>query len=381
MKSLLFLFLISSCMSTQPSGTGQNSRPQNETQPVSATTVDQGAVATGVKPPLRGLICRGYDRIDVTGGSDDAMMKITNGVVVQLNWKDIQTRENGPIVRNNKLDEAIQWSRNFTKKYGVEMPIKLRLYCGINSPDWLMNKNYFTAKGEKIPKFWEPEYIQAFADVQAKLAAIYDDVPEVREVVDGGTGIISAESFIRPFSNAPARMKAAQMLLKEGYTKEKDANAIYQSFESMRPWKKTLVSVAFSPYQYLDKSGRSYETATGVFPFIDKFISIFGDRAVIGNNGLRTVEGRHGEDFEEGGERYALFNYFKKLHSNGVKVYFQTATTERGGGDLRATIEDGIKYGAIYIELPTRPREYAKLLDGNIESLKKKVLENYKARN
>lgn len=378
MKPLLLLFFLGSCFSTQSTNTGGSSsnNSQNHTE-VSAPSNESGNHAVS-KKPLLGLVCRDFDRIDVTGGSDDAVMKITNGVIVQLQWKDIQPQESGPIVRNNKLDQAIEWSRKFTSKYGVDMPVKVRLYCGIYSPDWLINKSYFQVKGEKIPKWWEPVFMNAFADVQAKLAAIYDNVPEVSEVVDGATGITTAENFIRPFSNRPAGQKGAQLILKEGYTKEKDAKAIYQSYESMRPWKNTMISVCFSSYQYIDQSGRAYETAQGTFPFIDKFVKMFGAQAVIGNNGLRTTSGRNGEDFDEGGERFQLYNYFKKLHQNNVKVYFQTASTKRGGGDLKATIEDGIKYGAIYIELPTRPREYKELLDGNLESLKKRVIANYR---
>lgn len=378
MKSLLFLFLISSCLSTQSAKTEEGDLNQNTTVSTPSAEV-KNETAAGLKAPLRGLVCRDFDRIDIIGGSDDDIMKITNGVIVQVYWKDIQPTENGPVVRNNKVDKAIEWSRKFKAKYGISMPIKVRLYCGIYAPDWLINKSYFMARDEKIPKYWDPVFINAFADIQSKLAAIYDEVPEIREVVNGGTGITTAENFIRPFSNRPGGQKVAQLILSEGYTKEKDANAIYKSYEAMKPWKNTLISVCFSSYQYLDNSGRAYETAAGTFPFIDKFVKMFGSQAVIGNNGLRTTEGRHGEDFEVGGERYQLYNYFKKLHQNGVKIYFQTASTKRGGGDLSALIEEGIKYGAIYIELPTKPSEYRQLLNGNIEKLSKRVAENYKA--
>jgi hypothetical protein len=109
------------------------------------------------------------------------------------------------------------------------------------------------------------------------------------------------------------------------------------------------------------------------------FVNKLGKQAIVGNNGLRTTSGRHGEDFAEGGERYKLYNYFKKMHDEyGVKIYFQTSTTKRSGSSLSPVIEDGIKYGAEYIELPTAPREYREMLGNDLESLNQKVRSNKK---
>jgi len=391
MKRLLFfLLLFSSCSPAQkgpqrngknPDKVRRNSNPPvndpNQVQTSPAPEINTSVQSDGdLKEPLRGLVCRDFDRIDA-GGSDDDMMKITNGVIIQLYWADIQPQENGPIVRDNRLDKALEWVRKFKAKYGVDIPIKVRLYCGLHSPSWLINKGSFTIKDEKIPKYWEPYFISAFADVQQKLAAIYDNVPEIREVVDGATGLNSAENFIRPFGDKGAKQMAGNIFLRAGYTKDKDSIAIVKSYDAMKAWKHTLISVCYSAYQYLDSRGNAYETADGTVPFINMFVNEFGKQAVIGNNGLRTTAGKHGEDFAEGGERYKLFNYFKKLHQEkGVKVYFQTSTAERAGGDLAPVIEDGIKYGALYIELPTSPKQYRTLLGNNLESLNKNLKNN-----
>jgi hypothetical protein len=54
---------------------------------------------------------------------------------------------------------------------------------------------------------------------------------------------------------------------------------------------------------------------------------------------------------------YTLANHFKKIHEQGVKIYFQTAKDERIG-NLQQAIEEGASYGASYIELPGAPRNY-----------------------
>lgn len=311
-----------------------------------------------LKQPITGLACRDFGRIQ---NADDDVMKNISAIIVQLNWSDIQPKENGPIERNNDLDKAIKWVQSFKAKYGVDIGLKVRLYCGFHSPDWLINKvGYFDAKGERIPKFWKPEFINAFTDVQSKLAAIYDNVPEVREVVDGGTSVTTAEALIRPFKEkeSPKMQMVSTMFLNAGYSAEADSIAIVKSFDAMKAWKKTLVSVCFSNWKTLDKRGNVSGDISSTFGFIKIFTSKFGKQAVIGNNGLRPGMGKHGERWQEGGDMYALYNYFKKVHDDqGVQIYFQTASDQRIG-DLQEAIKDGIGYGASYIELPGAPRDY-----------------------
>jgi len=329
------------------------------------------------KRPVTGLVCRDFDRIKQ---GDEEIMKQMGGIVVQLYWKDIQPEEDGPVKKNNDLDAAINWVRDFKTKYGVNLGIKIRLYCGVYSPDWLFKKVGFVnleQRQEKIPKFWTGEYIKAFAGVQAKLAAMYDDVPEVREVVDGATGSTTAEAFIRPF--AERRTDAVQAFLRSGYTTEADEKAIRASFDAMKAWKKTLVSVCFSNFKKLNSDGTVDEDIDHTIDFVNEFINEFGKQAVVGNNGLRPATGHHGQHWQEGGDMYALANYFKKLHeSKDAKIYFQTAKDERIG-NLQQAIEDGISYGASYIELPSAPRNYTQDLPlAQMPGMNKKLQANAK---
>lgn len=310
-----------------------------------------------LKPPITGLACRDFGRIQ---SADDDVMKNINAIIVQLNWNEIQPQENGAIVRDNDLDKAIKWVQSFKAKHGVDIALKVRLYCGFHSPDWLLKKaGYLEARGERIPKFWKPDFITAFADVQSKLAAIYDNVPEVREVVDGGTSLTTAEALIRPFKESPKAQMIANAFLNAGYSAEADSVAIVKSFDAMKVWKKTLVSVCFSNWKTVDKNGNTSADVSRTFGFVKIFVSKFGKQAVIGNNGLRPGMGsKHGERWQEGGDMYALYNYFKKVHDEqGVQIYFQTASDQRIG-DLQQAIKDGIAYGASYIELPGAPRDY-----------------------
>ena len=126
----------------------------------------------------------------------------------------------------------------------------------------------------------------------------------------------------------------------------------------MKVWKKTLVSVCFSDWKTIDKNGEASEDISRTIGFMHTFVNKFGKQAVVGNNGLRPGTGHHGERWQEGGDMFTLYNYFKKIHDEqGVEVYFQTAKDERIG-NLSDAIKDGIGYGAAYIELPGTPRAY-----------------------
>src|SRR5579885_2933545 len=84
-----------------------------------------------LKDPLYGLACRDFKRIQ---SGDEDVMKNIHTIIVQLYWSDIQPREGGPIERNNAVDNALDWVRSFNKKYGTDIGLKIRLYCGARSP-------------------------------------------------------------------------------------------------------------------------------------------------------------------------------------------------------------------------------------------------------
>ena len=91
----------------------------------------------------------------------------------------------------------------------LKLNLKIRLYCGIYTPEWVKEKaGTFTmykggmGKGAsptsfQVAKFWKPEFLQAYSNIQSKLAAAYDNIPEITEAVNSGTGITYAEAMIR----------------------------------------------------------------------------------------------------------------------------------------------------------------------------------------
>lgn len=330
------------------------------------------------KEPLYGLAVRDFKRIK---SGDDDVIKNMHTIIVQLNWSDIQLTENGPIERDNALDKAIKWVTEFNEKYGADIGLKVRLYSGMNSPQWIKEKaGFFTIKEYTFPRFWEEDFIQAFAAVHVKLAAIYDDVPLVREIVNGGTSSKTAESFIRPFGKSENLRMVNSIYKKAGYTAEADSIAIVRSYDAMKAWKKTLISVCFSDWKTLDANGNVVEDVSRTLPFIRMFADKFGKQAVLGNNGLRPGEtGHHGDRWQEGGDMHTIYNYLKKIHDEeGIQIYFQTAKDDRIG-NLQDAIKSGIAYGASYIELPGAPRNYIEDLPLRLmDDINKKLKENLK---
>ena len=64
------------------------------------------------------------------------MLDVVHAYVVKVNWADLQPQPNGPIAADNAIDKAIARVRQSDYKQ-VGMALKLRVFAGINAPDWV----------------------------------------------------------------------------------------------------------------------------------------------------------------------------------------------------------------------------------------------------
>ena len=146
-----------------------------------------------LKPVLQGLLDRDGEP------PSQYIPTAVRGWVVKVDWKDLQPAQNGPIAADNTIDRAVAAAR----KLGVGL--KLRIYAGTAAPDWAKALgggpvSVVDPQGKEpgtIPRFWTGDFGKAYGDLQAKLAAKYDDVPEVREVVVSRCTTFFAEPFLR----------------------------------------------------------------------------------------------------------------------------------------------------------------------------------------
>lgn len=338
------------------------------------STVNDAADTSSLKPQAAGFAFRDFELVD-TNNTDIDLLKIVNTIVVKVYWQDIQPQENGPLVHPNAIDNALNYVRTMNAKNpGMNLCLKVRLYCGIAAPQWLKNKaGTFTlqsmAGNADCVKFWDPVCITAYADIQKKMAEAYDNIPEIRDIVNSGTGSSTAEGMIRNAGKSGAHKQNAMSYLQAGYTTSKDIDAIKKSIDAMKVWKHTRISMAFSSFALISNNNIGDDVNISL-QLLDYFVNTLGKQAVPGNNGLRDdASGTNAEKWAEGGANDKIYDRmqedFKTKHTG---VYFQTAVLARIG-DINKAMEQGLARGAGMIELPGGSKSILKFI--SLDDLKK----------
>jgi hypothetical protein len=291
-----------------------------------------------LKPVLQGLLDRdGQPPPQYIGTA-------VRGWVVKTYWKDLQHSAGGALADNNAIDQAVAAIRTINAAHpGLNMGLKLRVYTGIYAPDWAKSLGggpvnvvdpQDKAQGT-IGRFWTDDFGKAYADLEQKLAAKYDGVPEVREVVISRCTTFFAEPFIRDKGDkgSVANMLAA------GFSAAVDQTCHQQEIDVHKVWAQTHSDLDFSPYQNIERKGVRSVDEGFTESMMDYCRTNLGARCVIENNSIRTpVQPNYA----------AMYDRIKQL---GPPISFQTANPNKIG-DLLATLAWAAQEGANSVELP-----------------------------
>ena len=281
----------------------------------SKPTATAGAVpASQVKPDMSGLLDRGRTPTRAVGGSNfnaipAAWRSAITGFVVNATWADLQPTPGGPIVRPNVIDQAIAAA-------GTGEHVKLRIWAGEYAPAWakaLDGGPLPTLSGWGIGKWWMPDYEAAYAGLQAKLAAIYDSVPQLSEVTISGCMTYYAEPLLKDDVDSGAPLRA---LIAAGFTNAKDQQCQQAAIGAHAVWQHTHQSFSFNPYKGLNPTGVSEAFTESLMDFCAQTL---GPRCSLENNSIRYPNnpGFYGAMYAHMGLDQARY---------GVTVDFQTAT-------------------------------------------------------
>ena len=299
------------------------------------STIPSSPVSTApsgpLKPVLQGLLDRdGQPPQQYVGTA-------VRGWVVKAYWKDLQKTPGGPLTDNNAIDQAIVAAR----KLGVGL--KLRVYTGIYAPDWAKSLgggpvNVVDPQDQEqgsVGRFWTGDFGKAYADLQQKLAAKYDDVPEVREVLVSRCTTFFAEPFIRDKGDKGS----VANLLGAGFGFDADQKCHREQIDAHKVWAHTHSDVDFSPYQNIERKGVNSVDERFTESMMDYCRTNLGARCVLENNSIRTpVQPNYA----------AMYDRIKQL---GPPISFQTANPNKVG-DLLSTLMWAAQQGANSVELP-----------------------------
>jgi fibronectin type 3 domain-containing protein len=303
--------------------------------------------SAAVKPAIRGTI-------DRTGLAKSAWLPVVNGYVVQANWADLQPTQGGPITANNAIDQAIAdaRARNAQNRGSSAQPpisLKLRVFAGDEAPEWAKNLDGppVSVKDagpsgvyQTVGRFWTANFAAAYQDFMTKLAALYDGVPEVRDVVISRCTLTTAEPFLRMTSD----QTSVNNLIAAGFTTAADHTCHQQQVDVHNAvWQRTTSSLAFTPYQQINSTGKTKVDETWTETMIDYCRQQLGSRCVLESNSIKDPSVPRGPSYG---------TMYDKIKATGPPIAYQTASPNNGLTSLCNTLGWAVSQGTGAVELP-----------------------------
>lgn len=249
---------------------------------------------------------------------------------VRARWRDLEP-EPGVFVEPNAITDAMASGLLF----------RVRLDCGRYAPDWVKTRvgsvTLYEPQGgetDTVPRWWTSEYRSYYERLLSWLASRYDGA--IPALFGGGAMTFYNEPCLRQLSHGPNR----NALRAAGYTWQADIEA-QEAFISVQheKFKRTRLAYSFNPYQRLNADG-TFVTDTGLTRRLAEAVRA-KPTAIVQNNSLRTP-------LQTSGGYAEMYQMLKEL---GHPLSFQTAAINRVG-DLDATVDTAISWGAHLVELP-----------------------------
>jgi hypothetical protein len=306
---------------------------------------------------------------------------LISGIVATVPWAELQPTPNGPIPAGNPIDVALNVARVFNKAHpATPIYVKIRVIAGIGAPDWVKTLGGFrpvavtnsqSGQSGTVGPFWKPEYATAYSGLQARLAALYDNTPLVRDVTISGCMTVFAEPFQRDedFSGFYA----------EGYTVAADQVCLRAQIDAHRVWKHTHQSLSVNPYRPWQASASGALTQS---PYGADFVlqemqycrSTLGPLCTLENNSIRSsfigMQDSAATQRSPQARQYALL--YQNIEHLGPAITFQTAGPATVG-DLPSVVRWAVSLGANSVEIgrlydqSTMRRDNASLLANPVQ--------------
>ncbi len=337
---LILLAAVAGC-SDDPAGddTGSSTTAPRNASPADEPGVGDAGAAAGLKPQLAGVLDRqGMPRARFRDQLD--------GYVLSVRWADLQPEPFGPLTPDNAIDQAI----NAVRAGPSDFHLKLRVNAGVHSPEALKEQTgggvpigyegpYSVERLDgTVARFWTPLHHEAYADLQRRLAAAYDRVPEIQQVVITQCMTFYAEPMLRQ----AAMPESTAALLAAGYTTDADEECHRSALDAHRAWVHTRSSMAFNPYQVLDAGEQAHSDSAFSVEMMERCRSVLSARCVLENYSLAWPLREGGE-----GNYDAIYEALERL---GPPLSFQTAAASRIG-DWEGALDWAANVGAASVEL------------------------------
>lgn len=278
------------------------------------------------KDPIVGLI----DRKGLPAGANADLI---DGAVVNVTWAELQ-----PAAGALDLD-VLDVALGAAQVAGVEA--KLRIDVGLGAPRWLLDdigstriSHRESAGSAELPRFWTDGYAAAHTELHRLLAAEYDDVDVLAEVVVSGCMIVYAEPMLRGIADDPSRAA----MVADGFDARSDRACQEASIDAAAAWELTAISLALNPYQRIGRTGAFQVDVDTSLDLARRCRAAAVNACVVANNSIRTPP------IPSYAEMYT------GMAALGAPLSFQTAAPERIGDEAK-TLRWAIEQGAASVEL------------------------------
>lgn len=289
---------------------------------------------------LRGLL-------DRDGVPPAEMSGLMNAYAVQLPWSALQPRRRGPLA-TGELDRALRHAA------AIKATVKLRVMAGVHAPGWakqlaggpIRMVNPTNGASGTVPLFWTKPFGRAYARLQRRLAARYDDRDVLREVVVSRCTVFYAEPFLRHSTSAGNRAA----LVAAGYTRKRDRACHRAQIAAHTVWHRTRSGLALNPGQFVTARRRPVVDDGFTAQMMAFCRGRLGQRCVLENQSIRSPISRLDRDPRE--PHYQRM--YRAMNRQGPPLAFQTATPGRIG-NCDKTLTWALDQQAAYVELPRDP--------------------------
>ena len=284
-----------------------------------------------LKPVMQGLIDRAKE-------PRPPFRQVITNWVVDVAWSQLQPEAGGPIAANNPIDQAVSAAQQ------AGMSLKLRVRAGVDAPEWAKQlggtsinaQDEFNGGSGTIGRFWLPAFGQAYEDLQRKLAARYDSVPQILEVSISRCTTFTAEPMIRQGKS----VKTIQALFAAGYSVAADQQCQSEQIDAHAVWASTRSGLTLNPYQSLSPDGSYQSDAAFSAAMMRHCRDVLGARCVLENHSIRWPPK----------SEPSYVQLYRDMKAAGPPFSFQTATPDRIG-DWQQTLKWAAQFGDNSVEL------------------------------
>lgn len=266
------------------------------------------------------------------------------GVVLNATWAEMQTTPGGPL-QTQRIDQPLAQVRSYNAQQpSSPLGVKLRIFAGNQAPLWAKNidggpitiqRNPQGCPSHNCPitigKVWDQNYIRAWRNFQAAVAAQYDGEPLIRAVAVTSCSMETDEPFVLPVRQKPPA----------GYTDAAGQACLSGAIEDYSAWQLTSIDYTFNTFIRIHGGGPDPTFSISV---MSQCRAKLGKRCELGNHAFAA-------DMQQ--RNLVIVNAISR---RGAPIHYQTVTPGKKGFDWSSTIAAAIQYNATAIELWPDPQ-------------------------